>query len=78
MCRIRRTGSEHQVYNGDEMDYSVFKLDAATARDSFAYNVGFGIEGTLLADIVLLAACVLLYLWGRKHGKKSMDVWAET
>ena len=30
------------------------------------------------ADIVLLAACVLLYLWGRKHGKKSMDVWAET
>ena len=38
---------------------------------------GFGIEGTVFADIVLLAACVLLYLWGRKHGKKSMDVWAE-
>ena len=42
----------------------VFKLNAATARDSFAYNVGFGIEGTVFADIVLLAACVLLYLWG--------------
>ena len=64
--------------SGINVPYSVFKLDAATARDSFAYNVGFGIEGTFFADIVLLAACVLLYLWGRKHGKKSMDVWAET
>ena len=64
--------------SGINVPYSVFKLDAATARDSFAYNVGFGIEGTLLADVVLLVACVLLYLWGRKHGKKSMDVWAET
>ena len=64
--------------SGINVPYSVFKLNAATARDSFAYNVGFGIEGTVFADIVLLAACVLLYLWGRKHGKKSMDVWAET
>lgn len=24
---IRKTGREHQVYNVDEMDYSVFKLD---------------------------------------------------
>ena len=64
--------------SGINVPYLVFKLDAATARDSFAYNVGFGIEGTLLADVVLLVACVLLYLWGRKHGKKSMDVWAET
>lgn len=64
--------------SGINVPYSVFKLNAATARDSFAYNVGFGIEGTFFADIVLLAACVLLYLWGRKHGKKSMDVWAET
>ena len=64
--------------SGINVPYSVFKLNAGTARDSFAYNVGFGIEGTVFADIVLLAACVLLYLWGRKHGKKSMDVWAET
>ena len=63
--------------SGINVPYSVYKLNAATARDSFAYNVGFGIEGTA-ADIVLLAACVLLYFWGRKHGKKSMDVWAET
>ena len=64
--------------SGINVPYSVFKLDAATARDSFAYNVGFGIEGTFFADLVLLADCFQLYLWGRKHGKKSMDVWAET
>lgn len=55
--------------------YSVFRLDASTARDSFAYNVGFGIEGTLLADLVLILACVGLYLWGRKYGKKPCNVW---
>ena len=57
--------------------YSILRLDASTARDSFAYNVGFGIEGTLLADIVLILACVCLYLWGRKYGKKPYDVWEE-
>lgn len=61
--------------SGINVPYSVFKLNVSTARNSFAYNVGFGIEGTIMADIVLLIACVMLYLWGRKHGKKSIDVW---
>lgn len=56
--------------------YSVFRLNAATARDSLAYNVGFGIEGTLFADIVLILACVCIYLWGRKNGTKPIDVWS--
>ena len=46
--------------------YSVFRLDAAAAKSSFAYNVGFGIEGTLFADAVLILACVCMYLWGRR------------
>lgn len=53
--------------SGIVLPYSVFGLDASTAENSFAYNVGFGIEGTLLADIVLILACIALYLWGRKH-----------
>lgn len=61
--------------SGIIVPYSVFKLDAATANNSFAYNVGFGIEGTLFADIVLILACVCMYLWGRKYGKKPCDVW---
>lgn len=62
--------------SGIVVPYSVFHLKAASARNSFAYNVGFGIEGTLLADAVLILACVGLYLWGRKYGKKPLDVWA--
>lgn len=60
--------------SGMVVPYSVLKLDASTARNSFAYNVGFGIEGTLFADIVLILACVCVYLWGRKYrviGTKS-------
>lgn len=63
--------------SGIVVPYSVFRLEAASARDSFAYNVGFGIEGTLLADAVLILACGGMYLWGRKYGKKPLDVWAE-
>lgn len=61
--------------SGMVVPYSVFKLDAATANNSFAYNVGFGIEGTVLADLMLILACVCIYLWGRKYGKKPCDVW---
>lgn len=55
--------------------YSVFRLDATTANNSFAYNVGFGIEGTLIADVVLILGCIGMYLWGRKYGEKPCDVW---
>lgn len=57
--------------SGIVLPYSVFKLDASTAVDSFAYNVGFGIEGTIMADIVLLAACIVLYLWGSKYAASN-------
>lgn len=56
--------------SGARSPYSVFRLDIFTAKDSFAYNVGFGIEGTLFADILLILACICLYLWGRKYAKK--------
>lgn len=56
---------------------SLFRLDAATAQNSFAYDVGFGIEGTVMANIVLSAACVCVWLWGRKYGKKPFQVWEE-
>lgn len=61
--------------SGNVVPYSVFKLETSTARNSLVYNVGFGVEGTLLADIVLLLACVCMYLWGRKRNEKPYDVW---
>ncbi|MDO5293124.1 MAG: type II CAAX endopeptidase family protein [bacterium] len=59
--------------SGSVVPYAVFKLDANTARDSFAYNVSFGIEGTVVADIVLLLACIAIFAWGRKYGKKHIN-----
>ena len=47
--------------------FSVFKLDAGAAVNSFAYNVGFGIEGTIVADVVLILATVAVYAWGRSR-----------
>lgn len=61
--------------SGLVVPYSVFKLDAASAVNSFAYNVGFGIEGTIMADVVLFTGCAVLYLWGRKYGRKTLGVW---
>lgn len=46
--------------------YSVFKLDAASAMNSFAYNVGFGIEGTVVAVVVLMLATAAVYVWGQR------------
>ena len=46
--------------------YSVFKLDAASAMNSFAYNVGFGIEGTVVAVAVLSLATAAVYVWGQR------------
>ena len=63
--------------SGNPAVYSVFKIDLDNSKNSFAYNVIFGIEGTVLSVIVLALACVALYLWGRKYGKKPCDVWEE-
>ncbi len=63
--------------SGNPAVYSVFKIDLDSSRNSFAYNVVFGIEGTIFSVIVLALACVALYLWGRKYGKKPFYVWEE-
>ena len=61
--------------SGLVVPFSVYKLDAASATNSFAYNVGFGVEGTVLSVIVLSVASLAIWLWGRKHAKPEYDVW---
>lgn len=56
--------------------FSVFKLDAASAMDSFAYSVSFGLEGTVLAAVLLTAACAALTVWGNRSNQKPSDIWA--
>lgn len=47
--------------------YSVWVNDSAASRDSFAYNVGFGIEATVVSAVVLTLACVVLLYIGQKR-----------
>ena len=61
--------------SGIVMPYSVFHLEAAS--NSFAYSTDFGIEGTVMADIVLALLCLCLFLYIRKHPKQDYDPWAD-
>ena len=56
--------------SGNVVPFSIFKLEGAA--DSLAYNVGFGIEGTALACVVLVAACVCVYVVGQRVGRHAV------
>ncbi len=61
--------------SGIVSQYSVFRLEAASARDGFFYNVDFGVEGSIGASILLAIGCVVLILINRKKREKR-DLWA--
>lgn len=56
--------------SGIVFPYSIFKLDAASARSSFAYHVDFGVEGTPLATSLILLTIALWVLYARRKGIK--------
>lgn len=60
--------------SGQVFPYSIFKLDASNARDSFFYNVGFGVEGTAFALIILAAACVVIIVPGQLKVLKRLEI----
>ena len=62
--------------SGNVVPYSVFKLDAATARDSFFYNVAFDVEGTIPAIAIQAVVLIALVAIGIKLGGKPTDIWA--
>jgi membrane protease YdiL (CAAX protease family) len=63
--------------SGNVVPYSVLKLDAATAQNSFFYNVAFGVEGTIPAIAVQIAVLVVIVVIGRKLGGTPTDIWAD-
>ncbi|RKM58334.1 CPBP family intramembrane metalloprotease [Butyrivibrio sp. X503] len=61
--------------SGGVFEFSIFKLDLASARNSFAYDINFGIEGTLVSCLVETAAIlIVLYLGLKKKGQASESV----
>jgi len=43
--------------------------------DSFAYNVGFGVEATIVAIALIILSSIAVYLWGSKNNKKPTEIW---
>ena len=56
--------------------YSVFKLEAASARNGFFYNADFGVEGSPAAVILLTILCIVIVMINRGKSEKH-DLWAE-
>ena len=54
--------------------YSLFKLEAAT--NGLFFDPGFGVEGSPGAVLLMVAACVVLCLLGRKRNQPREDLWA--
>lgn len=57
-------------------EYSIFKLEAASARNGMFYNVDFGVEGSIGSSLVLLVVIIVLVIINRKKPEKR-DYWAE-
>lgn len=55
--------------SGASFPYSVFVLERNAYQSSFAYNIEFGLEGTILSSMIMTICCVGLYIW-EKHNRK--------
>ncbi|MBQ9424412.1 MAG: CPBP family intramembrane metalloprotease [Erysipelotrichaceae bacterium] len=56
--------------------YSLFNLEAASARDGLFYNVNFGVEGSIGSSIILLIILAAIILMNRGKKEKT-DLWAD-
>ncbi|MBQ9912040.1 MAG: CPBP family intramembrane metalloprotease [Firmicutes bacterium] len=62
--------------SGIVSEYSLFRLEAVSARDSFFYSVAFGIEGTLACMIVEIVIITVMIIIHKGKGEAN-DIWAE-
>ena len=62
--------------SGLSTPYSVFKMDPDSARNSFAYNIDFGVESTPFAIGIQVVVLIIILIWGMAKKKKPTDIWA--
>ena len=62
--------------SGIVSEYSIFALEAASARNGLFYNVNFGVEGSVGATVLLAVIAVVIYVINRNRPEAN-DVWAE-
>ena len=61
--------------SGIVSEYSIFRLEAASATNGFFYNVDFGVEGSLGASVVLIVLLIAIIIKNWKKPEK-FDCWA--
>ena len=62
--------------SGIVSEYSIFKLEAASARNGLFYNVNFGVEGSIGVSLILIIVIIVLIVINRNKPEKR-DYWAE-
>ena len=62
--------------SGIVSEYSLFKLEAASARDGLFYTVNFGVEGSIGSTVILVLLMVVLIVINRGKPEKN-DIWEE-
>ena len=62
--------------SGIVSEYSIFKLEAATATNGPFFDVTFGVEGSIGSSIVLAILLAVLIMINRNKGEKT-DLWAD-
>ncbi|MGI6230581.1 MAG: CPBP family intramembrane glutamic endopeptidase [Tractidigestivibacter sp.] len=62
--------------SGNTVPFAIFGITSGTTPTSgFAYDSVFGVEGSGIATIVLLAGCALVWFIGNKRNNKPTDIW---
>lgn len=57
--------------------FALFGLAPGTSTVAgIAYDPAFGIEGSPLATVLIVAVCACVYLWGKRCAVRPTDVWA--
>ena len=62
--------------SGIVSEYSIFRLEAASARNGLFYNVNFGVEGSIGSSLVLIAVIIVMIVINRGKPEKR-DYWAD-
>lgn len=62
--------------SGIVSEYSIFRLEAASARNGLFYNVNFGVEGSIGSSLVLVVVIIVMIIINRKKHEKR-DYWAK-
>ena len=60
--------------SGIVSQYSVFRLEAASARNGFFYHTAFGVEGSIGAAVILVLGCVVLIIMNHRKREKC-NLW---